>query len=226
MLADIKQAFLNRAISSEHINYLRFLWFDVESGEMIVYKFLRVVYGLTSSPFLLNATIKHHLNKYIESDKIVVERLKDDMYVDDLVSGTDGLGEAKVLYEKSRSIMSEAGFDLKRKWETNSHELRAYISSQEGVTSDLEPGGDDMTYFEIMSPDVKTNNKIVLGLEWDTNRDEFVFRFKDLLSKCAVMERTKRNLLSVSASIFDPLGLIAPITARIKTISNCFVKIN
>ena len=101
ILADIKQAFLNRAISSEHRNYLRFLWFDVESGEMIVYKFLRVVYGLTSSPFLLNATIKHHLNKYIESDKIVVERLKDDMYVDDLVSETDGLGEAKVLYEKS-----------------------------------------------------------------------------------------------------------------------------
>jgi hypothetical protein len=96
--------------------------------------------------------------------------------------------------------MSEAGFDL-RKWETNNHELRAYISSQEGVTSDLEPGEDDMTYFEIMSPDVKTNNKIVLGLEWDTNRDEFVFRFKDLLSKCAVIERTKRNLSSVSASI-------------------------
>jgi hypothetical protein len=65
ILADIKQAFLNIAISSEHRNYLRFLWFDVESGEMIVYKFLRVVFGLTSSPFLLNATIKHHLNKYI-----------------------------------------------------------------------------------------------------------------------------------------------------------------
>jgi hypothetical protein len=81
-----------------------------------------------------------------------------------------------------------------------------------------------MTYFEIMSPDVKTNNKIVLGLEWDTNRDEFVFRFKDLLSKCAVMERTKRNLLSVSASIFDPLGLIAPITARIKTIFQLLCK--
>ena len=116
------------------------------------------------------------------------------MYVDDLVSGTDGLVEARVLYEKSRFIMSEAGFDL-RKCETNSHELRAYKSSQEGVTSDLEPGGDDMTYFEIMSPDVKTNNKIVSGLEWDINSDEFFFRFKDLLSKCAVMERTKRNLL-------------------------------
>ena len=81
-----------------------------------------------------------------------------------------------------------------------------------------------MTYFEIMSPDVKTNNKIVLGLEWDTNRDEFIFLFKDLLSKCAVMERTKRNLLSVSASIFDPLDLIAPITARIKTIFQLLCK--
>jgi hypothetical protein len=86
ILADIKQAFLNIAISPEHRNYLRFLWFDVESGEMIVYKFLRVVFGLTSIPCLLNATIKHHLNKYIASDKIVVERLKDDMYVDDLQS--------------------------------------------------------------------------------------------------------------------------------------------
>ena len=48
--------------------------------------------------------------------------------------------------------------------------------------------------------------------------DEFVFRFDDFLSRCSAMEQTKRNLLGVSASIYDPLGLIAPITARIKTI--------
>ena len=59
---------------------------------------------------------------------------------------------------------------------------------------------------------------MVLGLEWDTNTDEFVFRLEDLLGRCLAMEQTTRNLLSVSASIYDPLGLIAPITARIKTI--------
>ena len=59
---------------------------------------------------------------------------------------------------------------------------------------------------------------MVLGLEWDTIADEFVFRFDDFLSRCSAMEQTKRNLLGVSASIYDPLGLIAPITARIKTI--------
>ena len=65
---------------------------------------------------------------------------------------------------------------------------------------------------------------MVLGLEWDTIADEFLFRFDDLLSKCSAMEQTKRNLLSVSASIYDPLGLIAPITARIKTIFQILCK--
>ncbi len=38
------------------------------------------------------------------------------------------------------------------------------------------------------------------------------------------MEQSKRNLLSVSASIYDPLGFIAPITARIKTIFQMLCK--
>ena len=32
------------------------------------------------------------------------------------------------------------------------------------------------------------------------------------------MKRTNRNLLRVLVSIFDPLGMISPVTARIKTI--------
>ncbi len=105
IMADIKQAFLNVAISPEHRDYLRFLWYDLNSEETIVYKFSRVVFGLTSSPFL----------RYIESEHIVLERLNKDLYVDDLVSGSNSLEEAKELYDRSNSIMLEAGFDL-RKW--------------------------------------------------------------------------------------------------------------
>jgi hypothetical protein len=83
---------------------------------------------------------------------------------------------------------------------------------------------DDMTYFEIMSSNVNSNNKTVLGVTWDTLTDEFVFQFDEFLEKCAVLQRTKRNLLSVSASIFDLLGFIAPVTARIKTILQLLCK--
>ena len=74
------------------------------------------------------------------------------------------------------------------------------------------------TYFEVMSLSINTHHKTVLGMEWDTEKDEFVFRFDDLLKKCDSITQTKRNLLSVSASIFDPLGFVSPITAKIKTI--------
>ena len=180
---------------------------------------------MTSSPFLLNATIKHHLNRYIENEQFVIERLKKDLYVDDLVSGSNCLAQGQELYDKSKAIMLDAGFDL-RKWETNHQELRAYITSQEDCKLDTSPGADETTYSKITcNPTVeKTNNSMVLGLEWDTNTDEFVFRFEDLLGRCLAMAQTKRNLLSVSASIYDPLGLIAPITARIKTIFQILCK--
>jgi hypothetical protein len=78
-----------------------------------------------------------------------------------------------------------------------------------------------MTYFEVTSTNIDTDAKTVLGLLWDTTSDEFVFRFDNLLSKCCSMTLTKRNILSVSASIFDPLGMLAPVTAKL-ILNHCF----
>jgi hypothetical protein len=225
ILADIKQAFLNIAISREHRDFVQFLWYDLNSKEekLITYRFLRVVFGLTSSPFLLNAMLRHHLSKYVEKENAVVERIREDLYVDDLVSGGDSVGTAKEIYETSKAIMLEGGFEL-CKWVTNDPELQAYISSTMGDKPDSQPLGEDLTYVEVMSPNLVTPNQAVLGVAWDTITDEFVFQFDNFLSKCASLEQTKRNLLSASASIFDPLGVIAPITARIKTIFQLLCK--
>ena len=43
---------------------LQFIWIDDISKdklELRVYRFTRVVFGVSSSPFLLNATVKFHL---------------------------------------------------------------------------------------------------------------------------------------------------------------------
>ena len=66
-ISDIKQAFLNVGIREEDCDYLRFLWFKEifpENPQITVYRFLRVVFALICSPFLLNATVKHHASKY------------------------------------------------------------------------------------------------------------------------------------------------------------------
>ena len=60
ILADIKQAFLNVEIFAEHQKFLRFLWVDTNDPSLertIVFQFLRVVFGITSSPFFVE---RHH----------------------------------------------------------------------------------------------------------------------------------------------------------------------
>ena len=67
LVADIKKAFLMVSISPGDRDTLRFIWLhDIhkDNPKEVVYQFCRVVFGVTSTPFLLNATIKQHLQKY------------------------------------------------------------------------------------------------------------------------------------------------------------------
>ena len=49
----------------------------------------RVIFGVSSSPFLLNATIKFHLEHYLESNEDTVQKLLRSTYVDDIITGAD-----------------------------------------------------------------------------------------------------------------------------------------
>ena len=52
LVGDIEKAFLNIRVQEQDRNALRFL---------LLYRFCRVVFGVNSSPFLLNATVRHHI---------------------------------------------------------------------------------------------------------------------------------------------------------------------
>ncbi|XP_065664737.1 uncharacterized protein LOC136086369 [Hydra vulgaris] len=164
IIADIKQAFLNIEISYEDRDYLRFLWYERISDKedkLIVYRFLRIVYGLTSSPFLLNATLKYHLNKYLKDDKIFIERLIN-LYVDDIASGCETVLDGKMFYKKSKSIFLDAGFEL-RKWVTNDQELQNYFNKKETMKNENPECNlivDELKHFEseIMKNKYNNNN--------------------------------------------------------------------
>jgi hypothetical protein len=65
-------------IAKEDRDVLRFLWFDDITKDdpqimIMIFRFTRVVFGVTASPFLLNGTIKHHIEKYHEEDPDFVQ---------------------------------------------------------------------------------------------------------------------------------------------------------
>ena len=84
----------------------------------------------SSSPFLLNATIKHHVEKYCSTHPEIVKVLMQSIYVDDVVSGADCDDDAYTLYETSKEILSHASFNL-RKFATNSSTLQDRINREE-----------------------------------------------------------------------------------------------
>ena len=56
----------------------------------------------------------------------------------------------------------------------------------------------------------------VLGLAWNCESDTIHFSLAHVADKARGLEATKRNVLSLLASLFDPLGLTGPVTFSMK----------
>ena len=86
----------------------RFVWLkdisdpSVNNDNLREYRFTRVPFGVVSSPFLLGATVEHHLDTY---DSAISENIKIDIYVDNLVTGSDSVEQA-ILYIKIPKVCS------------------------------------------------------------------------------------------------------------------------
>ena len=71
LVGDIEKAFLMIFVTPHDRDVLRFLWIKNVSDqppEIIALRFTRVVFGVSTSPFLLNATIDYHLEQYAAAD--------------------------------------------------------------------------------------------------------------------------------------------------------------
>ena len=85
MISDIQQAFHKIKIDESHRDVLRFLWYDNilnDDPNIIAYRFARLLFGLTSSPFILNSTINLHINKFQNLSPEKVQEFLRDLYVD------------------------------------------------------------------------------------------------------------------------------------------------
>ncbi|XP_068240256.1 uncharacterized protein [Palaemon carinicauda] len=184
--ADIRKTFLQISAQEKDRDVHRFLW-PREDGTIRPMRFTRVPFGNTASQFLLNATIKHHLDKY--SPTSVVQDLKANMSTDNRLSGADSAVEAADKFCEARSILADGSMDLTK-----------LVSNSLLITSQL---CDKLPFINSDEPNT------VLGLKWCNSLDSFSF---DGINSDSFVEvvSTKRSILSVIANIFYPLELISP----------------
>ncbi|XP_028419027.1 uncharacterized protein LOC114544609 [Dendronephthya gigantea] len=192
LTGDLVKAFLQIRIKQEERDSLRFHWREPNSDVIRIYRFTRALFGLTSSPFLLAGVLDQHLNSWKARYPKLVEEVQHGLYVDDLIAG--GVTVEEVLEKKTKTteVFENATFSI-HKWHSNAKELEA----SEQVPSESE----EMTYAK---QQLGSGGKL-LGLPWDRERDTFSIEFR-VAEDC----RTKRDVLSQIAKLYDPLGLVSP----------------
>ena len=118
LVADIEKAFLLIGLQHDQRDVTRFFWIKISKNPVSTnenlqeFRFHRVPFGVVSSPFFLAASKEHHLDSYVTDN---AETLKNDIYVDNVITGTDTEEEAKCPYIDAKSMFYDYYMNL-RDW--------------------------------------------------------------------------------------------------------------
>ena len=188
IVGDITKAYLQIRLHPDDRDAFRFLWYDGDKD--VEYRFARVPFGVIVSAFMLNAVLKFHLRKEFASRPELLELILSSLYVDDMVTGTPDIQSAIELKESLEVALGKISMEL-HGWNSNSAELRERWGA--------------------MSDDIVK----VLGLLWNPVDDSVAINIERVV-EASSCEPTKKNLLSLTASVWDPLGLVSPFLVKPK----------
>lgn len=214
IMCDIEKMFYQFRVHEEDRDYLRFLWWpnaDLSSKPMVCRMKVHI-FGATSSPACANFGLKRIAQDY-ESvhGKQAADFVMRHFYVDDGLKSVPTVADAIKLVTNARLLCSEGNLRL-HKFTSNNREVLESIPESE------------------LSKDTQTLNlsfdklptERALGIQWEVESDCFSFRFEP--KNC--QSETRRHILATVASIYDPLGLLAPFTLIGKQILQSMCKLD
>ena len=219
-------------MSEKDHDVLRFLWVDdikKDPPEICAFRFTRIVFGVSSSPFLLNATIQHHLEEHKSTLPNAVEILSRSTYVDDTVSGAGTEKDAYQLYKESKDLLRQGGFNL-RKFVTNSRQLQKEIDDSEAKVNGNSPSAKtDETYNKSTlgaTQKMCPGEYKVLGVCWSVGTEQFVFDVNEIAMLATSIEPTKRNIVAIVGKFYDPFGILSPTVIQFKVFFQNFASLS
>ena len=205
IICDVEQMFHQFHVAPRDQDYVRFLWWEGGNVEAppSVFRMKVHLFGAASTPGCANFGLKHlaaeGVGKFSEATVRIIQR---NFYVDDGLASVDSEAEAIQLVKEARDLCKTGNLRL-HKFITNNKKVLSTIPNQERAK-----GADDL---DMALGEHKMER--ALGVQWCISSDKFQFKVK-------VKQHpfTRRGVLSVVASVFDPLGFVAPVILKGKQI--------
>ena len=203
VMADIEAMFHQVRVRPSDCDALRFLWWPngnlgapPEEYQMRVHLF-----GGTSSPSCANFALKKTAqDNEADFDHETIETVKQNFYVDDCLKSVKTEAQAVRLAAQLCKLLERGGFKL-TKWLSNSKLVLESIPESERAAQVKDLNFDQLPV------------ERALGVQWSVCSDEFGF-------KISIKDRpaSRRGILSIVSSVYDPLGFAAPFVLNAKLI--------
>lgn len=168
------------------------LWRNSNNEPLKKYQLNTITYGTSAAPFLATRCLKQLALDEGSECPLAAEALSSDCYMDDLLTGAESIQEAKTLRDDIIELTKKAGLKLCK-----------FTSNKEEVIQDLD---ESMRIIQVnlgLEENMKT-----LGVSWNSKTDSFTYKIGNFSREEAI---SKRTILSKTAQIYDPLGLVSPV---------------
>ena len=182
--ADISKAFHRIIVHEADRKFLKFLWINLDSQELLTFQFKVVLFGATCSPYLLQETLHTHSSQNAEGNDFL-----DKFYVDNYMNTYDNQAELVLDKVCLDNIMNQASMPL-QEWVSNNEYFNSLYQLAVPITQN------------------------VLGISWNPYTDNMNIVVGEKLIHEDSWRYTKRKVLSLVSSVFDPLGWVSPLTVR------------
>lgn len=204
VMCDIKKMFHRFHVAREDRDFLRFLWWPNcdTNAEPREYRMRVHLFGASSSPGCANYGLKYLASINETEYPLAASFIRRNFYVDDGLVSVESAESAIKLVEEAQALCAKGKLHL-HKFLSNSREVLESINQSDHAV-------------EVKNVDFYHNHlpvQNVLGIRWDVENDAFTFKIM-LESKPA----TRRGILSTVASVYDPLGFLAPFMISAKKV--------
>ena len=201
---DIAEMFHRIQIKEPDMHAQRFLWSEAGDQEPEVYVMSAMTFGIKCAPCIAHYIRDKNAEQFTSVYPRAVMAIQKRHYVDDFIDSVATEEEAIQLAEEVTKIHASGGFMI-RNWASNSRKvLQKLNSSNANETLSL------------------SQNEKVLGMYWDSTKDVFKYHCRFARVKRNLFEAdevpTKREVLQVLMSVFDPLGFLACYTVSLKVL--------
>jgi len=213
---DLQEMFHQVVMRKEDRDSLRFLFRKSPNDKVQILRMRVMIFGSKSSPttsqFVKNKVAEPFIDSHPDASDVIINKT----YVDDVITSVDNLQIGKSLINDVRHILKTGGFNLV-KLKSNCNEIL------ETVRKNLS--SDDLKNEKLFSKD---DIEKLLGYNVNFNTDEFSIaltleKIHESILNCTD-KPTKKQVLQLCMSIFDPIGFVEFLVSKFKLIYHWIIK--